>query len=845
MGRRAVRNLGVILFTVIMITMLYAVSSYGANIAGTGYINASSGAVLRGSASTTGSKITVLKDNTKVTINKEVFVSKTATTSKDIWLYITCNGKTGYVRSDLIDGVTYSSVSGRTTDNLNYRMGAGTSMKRKAILPTGSAVNVYMTAQAAGSSTPWYKIKVSNAYYYVCATWVDTQDTIFDKPGESTGGSGTDTSKPDGDVSVDTGSSSTGGTAPKPTDPNADFEAYMTSQGFPEAYKVQLRKLHAQHPNWVFVAKNTGVDWNTAVTKESANGVSLVESVQPIAWRATDANSFKPGAGRTIYQSASTGTSVGTLANNETFTILDEVWNGTTLWSHIKSASGKIGYISGSVTRQSYSSVINGNLVNEYVNIRSGAGTKNGVIKTLAPGTAVSVVLQAKESNGTVWYKIKNGNGYAYISSAYVKVASTSTSTVTETQTEYSANYPTATANAALDYRLFPEQAMAKAGVIASGSKFTVLGTTKDANGTVWAKIYQEDKAVYVLADKITVTGTPKEFVAPTQISGATTEALNYRAGAGTTATKLGMFNKGTTVNVTGAVVSGSSVWYRISYSGKTVYAISDYVVLNAEVAPADSKPIVTTTDKVVETGAKVSELNGTGSIVEGTYIPKDGSNWFNANTQTVAYYMDPRNFLNEDRVYMFEDLSYHGEYQTEAVVNKVLSGTALSTNGFSASWFTGAGAQHGMSPVALAARARQETGGGSIAISGYVYNGKTVYNPFNIGATSSSNPVMNGIKYAYNQGWYTKKDSVYGGAKFIASGYINKGQNSLYFQRFNVANGVGSVGTHQYMTNLLAPYYEAYSVKTTYASYGITNEALTFVIPVYNNMPGATSLPQ
>ena len=35
---------------------------------------------------------------------------------------------------------------------------------------------------------------------------------------------------------------------------DADFEAYLTKQGFPETYKNSLRKLHAKYPNWVFVS---------------------------------------------------------------------------------------------------------------------------------------------------------------------------------------------------------------------------------------------------------------------------------------------------------------------------------------------------------------------------------------------------------------------------------------------------------------------------------------------------------------------------------------------------------------------------------------------------------------
>ncbi len=858
MTRRATRNIGIMLVLALLLVLVSVVTSFGATASGIGYVNSRSGAYVRKSATTSSAKVALLKDNTKLTISKEAFVSKTSTAAKNKWLYVTTGGKTGYIRSDLVDGISYSAVTGVTTDALNYRVGPGTSMKLCGTLKKGTKVSVYMTATPYGSSTPWYKIKVGSSYYYACASWISISNSIIEKPtsgsstGSSTGtpantGGKTDTSGTNGNTGSSGSSGNTGSTdsqAGTATSQTQDFEAYMIAQGFPESYKDGLRKLHAAHPNWVFIAKNTGVDWNTAVSRESANGVSLVESVQPLAWRATDANSFKAGSGRTIYKTAGGGESAGTLSNQDSFTILDEVWKGTTQWTHITTQSGITGYISGALTSQAYASEISGALSDDYVNIRKGAGTSNAVVNTLRKGAKITIVLQSKDSSGNTWYKIKYNNGYAYIISTYVKVDTKAPTTITETKTSLSDKYPRATANSAVACRVFPDTGFKTIGNISSGTEVTVIGALTDKNGNSWLKIYYNGSAVYVQASYMTTTSDPTGIETPKEIVGRTTEALNYRTGAGTSYSRLGTFSKGKDITITGATLVNNVAWYHVSYGNTTVFVSGDYVSTTAETAPEDAKPVVTTETKTIDAGAGVDQLKGTGSIKEGSYIPKDGSTWFNANSQAVAYFMDPRNFLNEDRVYMFEDLSYHGEYQTQAVVNKILAGTALEKNGFLASWFTGAGAKYGMSPVALAARARQETGGGSIAITGYVYNGKTVYNPYNIGATSSSNPVMNGIKYAYNQGWYTKQESVYGGANFLVSGYINRGQNSLYFQRFNVANGTSSVATHQYMTNLLAPYSESYSVKTTYSSYGITNEALTFIVPIYNNMPSSTALP-
>jgi beta-N-acetylglucosaminidase len=217
---------------------------------------------------------------------------------------------------------------------------------------------------------------------------------------------------------------------------------------------------------------------------------------------------------------------------------------------------------------------------------------------------------------------------------------------------------------------------------------------------------------------------------------------------------------------------------------------------------------------------------------------------WYKANSKVVAHYMDPRNFLNENCIYMFEDLSYKPKYQTAEVVSAILSPTKLPDYGFTAAKFVKAGKNSGVSPVFLASRARQETGNGGDAVNGTKILGKKVYNPFNIGAFGGTNPLYNGLIYAYGKGWTTPAKAINGGASELAENYISQGQYTLYYQRFNVRNGEKKVGTHQYMTNIMAPYSEAVTTKRSYAKYGITDKALTFEIPVYEGMPSSTKLP-
>lgn len=89
--------------------------------------------------------------------------------------------------------------------------------------------------------------------------------------------------------------------------PDADFEAYMTLQGFPESYKNGLRLLHAKYPNWVFKADHIDIDFNTAVDNEyminpgSANygmGRSLISVNSISSWKSTDTKAYDWSTGK-------------------------------------------------------------------------------------------------------------------------------------------------------------------------------------------------------------------------------------------------------------------------------------------------------------------------------------------------------------------------------------------------------------------------------------------------------------------------------------------------------------------------------------------------------------------
>lgn len=247
-------------------------------------------------------------------------------------------------------------------------------------------------------------------------------------------------------------------------------------------------------------------------------------------------------------------------------------------------------------------------------------------------------------------------------------------------------------------------------------------------------------------------------------------------------------------------------------------------------------------------------------------YIMQDAGGWYQANTKTIAYYMDPRNFLNVNDVFMFESLSYDKTTQTLDGVEKILDGSFMDgvkikdTAGNSLTYaqtYIKAAEQTKVSPYHLASRTIQEVGrAGSNSVSGKKPGYEGLYNFYNIGASQGSDPIANGLRYAsgvtssdankkkYMLPWNSQYKAIVGGAIWIGNGYINSQykQNTMYFQKFNTSGG--NFG-HQYMGNILAPLHEAKTIKKTYNELGILDKSFTFIIPYYRNMPkSACQLP-
>lgn len=391
---------------------------------------------------------------------------------------------------------------------------------------------------------------------------------------------------------------------------------------------------------------------------------------------------------------------------------------------------------------------------------------------------------------------------------------------------------------------------------------------------------------------------------AANMMGSCTADVLNVRSGAGTGYSKTGTVSYGDSLTILSETTDSSGAkWYKISCGNVTGYVSAAYVQLTSSGSqgssdadfesymtkqgfPESYKPYLRKLHeqhpKWIFTAQKLgvdwntalkeecvvgrnlvhsSALASWKSMEKGAYdfnggywYGLDGS-WVAASKEIIMYYMDPRNFLNDTYIFMFENQSYDPSYQTESGVKTILVDTFMSGSYTCpdtkkkytySQTFMDAAKKSGVSPYHLASRCRNEQGvNGAPQSLGTVKGYENYFNFFDIQAyaTSTMTAAEMGCKYAkttnptYLLPWTNQYKSIVGGSIFLGTGYITKGQDTLYLQKFDMVDGGNGLYYHQYMTCVFGQANEAISLKNAY-SQDILNSAMEFKIPVYNNMP-------
>lgn len=277
-------------------------------------------------------------------------------------------------------------------------------------------------------------------------------------------------------------------------------------------------------------------------------------------------------------------------------------------------------------------------------------------------------------------------------------------------------------------------------------------------------------------------------------------------------------------------------------------------------------------------------------------YYDKNDTNLYDsglrqASREAVEYFMDPRNFINEKDVFMFESLEYNSSIHTKAGVEAVLSDTFMAsskgkidgTNTF-ADIIYSKGVELNVNPIYLANRIIFEQGpegrsplaNGTLGTTMWNYYSDTanrwsptaknssgqiiwggsydyityteaelkardgLYNFYNMGAsgTGAFEIYMNASKECQEEGWTSKAAALSGGIVKVYNRYIAGYQHTPYFQKFNTHPGSNRNFWGQYMQDISGALKAARSAWDDYKMNGGTEAAHKFVIPVYGGMP-------
>ncbi|WP_194842064.1 peptidoglycan-binding protein [Gracilibacillus salitolerans] len=256
---------------------------------------------------------------------------------------------------------------------------------------------------------------------------------------------------------------------------------------------------------------------------------------------------------------------------------------------------------------------------------------------------------------------------------------------------------------------------------------------------------------------------------------------------------------------------------------GLTANGVADQTTLNKLNDLVQSLVTYTNYDKTFSSFVdslmtKTPKANGTGTVAAGRNL--------------VEYYANPSNFPSDTNAYLqFLLLSQSANINVKEINEKVLQGKGTLAG--TAEAFAEAGRRYNLNEVYLIAHSLHETGNGSSTLAqGQKYNGETVYNMFGTAAYDGS-ANSSGAKYAYEQGWFSPKEAIIGGAKFIAERFVKNGQDTLYKMKWNP----GSTGPGHYATHV------SWAIHQTSRMANILNSISTFnyvyEVPQFRDQPG------
>lgn len=348
------------------------------------------------------------------------------------WYYVLVGSNFGYVHKDYVtitgtaklgsDGKPTNTVDlsgatglGKTTGNVNFRSGSGTSFSSYGVLTKGTEVLLF------GTENGWYKIKLSDGMTgYVSGKYISIIESYASGSTGGTGGTGstpgTGTSGSAIGIGVTTGSVYFR-TGPSTSDKKiaklkkgAEVTLYSLSNGWYEVdYNGKRGYLYA---SYVKVTSNT---INNS-SNSNSSGTTANTALTLTTGKATGSLNFRSTADLDAKV-------ISTFSAGNTFKILGQsgdwyyvLHNGVTgfvykAYTSVVS-SGTAGILAVGATQTAKNAVTTAS-----VNLRAGAGLSSSVVELLSSGTNATVYLSTGD-----WYLLNCGGKVGFAVKDYVKV---------------------------------------------------------------------------------------------------------------------------------------------------------------------------------------------------------------------------------------------------------------------------------------------------------------------------------------------------------------------------------------------------------------------------------------
>ena len=195
---------------------------------------------------------------------------------------------------------------------------------------------------------------------------------------------------------------------------------------------------------------------------------------------------------------------------NETVTVTGQTKDSSgSIWYKVKTSAGKTGYIRSDLLKDAGTSGGNNSkkddttdttsdmkgqkmqVVDDGVNMRSGAGLSKSVVEVIYMEDTLTVLGEAKDSNGTVWYKVKAQSGNSgYIRSDMLKKASTSSDdSKSDDGSESSQTSTGYVIDGSLNVRSGAGTSYKVLVVLDEGTKVNITGNVQDEDDDKWYHI--------------------------------------------------------------------------------------------------------------------------------------------------------------------------------------------------------------------------------------------------------------------------------------------------------------------------------------------------------------------